>query len=68
MMLKILTVFQKTSDIIVDPLCDISPSLMITVHAVERINCRGHSTIQLLSFLHFPTFDKIRRLLALQSW
>jgi hypothetical protein len=28
MMLKILTVFLKTSDIIVDPLCDISPSLM----------------------------------------
>jgi hypothetical protein len=28
MMLKILTVFLKTSDIIVDSLCDISPSLM----------------------------------------
>jgi hypothetical protein len=29
MMLKILTVFLKTSDIIVNPLCDISPSLML---------------------------------------
>jgi hypothetical protein len=28
MMLEILTVLRKTSDIIVDPLCDISPSLM----------------------------------------
>jgi hypothetical protein len=29
MMLKILTVFLKTSNIIVNPLCDISPSLMV---------------------------------------
>ena len=51
MMLKILTVFLKTSDIIVDPLCDISPSLM------HRSATMGRPNVERISENDLPPRD-----------